>query len=254
VSCRSMRPSGPVDAHAVAATGQILEALPPGMDLLLPGTGEGLAVALAGYRLDLLVVYGFNWKLPRAVLDAPRFGVVNIHTSLLPRYRGPAPVLWAIRNGDMETGVTIHRMDERFDAGPILAQRGGIPLEEDVTRERLWPQVWPVIADLLAVALDGVAKGDPGVPQDDEGASSAGFLEPEFSTVDWSRTAREVHNQVRMFGFMGRDYAPAARVGEQWLKVYRTRLEPAEGIRVDCADGPVWIVESAPAAPPLIER
>lgn len=126
VYCRSMKPKSRTDTHAAAVAGRLLEALPPGMDLLLPGTAEGLADALGGYRLDLLVVYGFNWRLPAAVLRTPRSGVINIHSSLLPKYRGPAPVLWAIRNGDAEIGLTVHRMDEQFDTGPILAQRGGI--------------------------------------------------------------------------------------------------------------------------------
>lgn len=92
VYCRSMKPNSDTDAQAAATAGQIVEALPPRVDLLLPGSSESLAEPLAGYQLDLLVVYGFNWKLPSAVLDTPRSGVVNIHTSLLPRYRGPAPV------------------------------------------------------------------------------------------------------------------------------------------------------------------
>jgi methionyl-tRNA formyltransferase len=250
VYCRSMKPNSGTDAHAAAAVGRIVQALPPGMDLLLPGASEGLAEVLAGYRLDLLVVYGFNWKLSTSVLDTPRFGVVNIHTSLLPRYRGPAPVLWAIRNGDHEIGLTIHRMDERFDAGPILTQRGGIPLDEDVTPQLLWPRIRPALRDLLITALDMVVRQVPGTPQDDRGGSSAGFIEPEFSVVDWSRSAREVHDQVRMFAFMGRNHAPVARVGEQWLRVFRTRLEPADGIRVECADAPIWLVESAAATDP----
>lgn len=176
-----MKPKSRTETHAAGVAGRLLEALPPGMDLLLPGTAERLADALGGYRLDLLVVYGFNWRLPAAVLRTPRSGVINIHSS-----------------------------------------------------------------------LDQVTKGDPGVPQDQAGASCAGFLEPEFSVVDWSRTSAQVHNQVRMFRFMGPDHAPAASVGGRWLKVLRTRLEPADGIRVECADGPIWIVESAPAQPPVI--
>ena len=250
VYCRSMRPKGRVDARAAAVAGRIVEALPAGMDLLLPGTVEGLADALGGYRLDLVVVYGFNWKLPAAVLRTPRSGVINIHASMLPRYRGPAPVLWAIRNGDVEIGLTAHRMDEQFDTGPILAQRGGISLEEDVTPQRLWPRIRPVRCDVLTVALDQAANGVPGVPQDDGGASYAGFMEPEFSVVDWSRTSAQVHNQVRMFRFMGPGHAPVAKVGDRWLKVVRTCLESADGIRVECADGPIWIVESVPAQPP----
>jgi methionyl-tRNA formyltransferase len=163
-------------------------------------------------------------------------------------------VLWAIRNGDPEVGVTIHRMDERFDTGPILAQRGGIPLDEDVTPQLLWPRIRPVLSDLLTAALDMVASQHPGIPQGDSGASAAGFIEPEFSVVDWSRSAHEVHNQVRMFAFMGRDHAPVARDGEQWLAVLRTRLEPADGLRVECADTPIWIVESAPATDPAAPR
>jgi methionyl-tRNA formyltransferase len=248
VYCRSMKPNQSADAHAAMTTSHIVQALPSGMDLLLPGTAEGLAEALAGYRLDLLVVYGFNWKLPVAVLDTPRFGVLNIHTSLLPRYRGPAPVLWAIRAGDPEIGLTIHRMDERFDSGPILAQRGGIPLDEDVTPALLWTRIRPVLGDLLITALDQVVEHAPGSPQNDADASRAGFIEPEFSVVDWSRSAREVHNQVRMFAFMGRDHAPVARVGDRSLKVFRTRLASSEGIRVDCSDAPIWIVESEPAS------
>ncbi|MET7425384.1 formyltransferase family protein [Dactylosporangium sp. NPDC005555] len=249
VYCRSMKPNADVDAQAAASIGRIAEALPLGMDLLLPGSAMGLADALAGYRLDLLVVYGFNWKLPPAVLDTPRFGVLNVHTSLLPKYRGPAPVLWAIRNGDPETGLTIHRMDARFDAGPILAQRGGIPLDEDITPHVLWSRLRPVLVDLLTSALVQVAQEIPGTAQDDADASTAGFIEPEFSVVDWSRPAREVHNQVRMFAFMGRDHAPVARVGDGYLRVFRTRLEPAEGLRVECADAPIWIVDSVPATP-----
>lgn len=245
-----MKPKRPVDAGAAEVVGRVLDGLPVGMDLLLPGTAGGLADQLAGYGLDLLVVYGFNWKLPASVLGTPRLGVLNIHSSLLPRYRGPAPVLWAIRNGDAEIGLTVHRMDERFDTGPVLAQRGGIVLEEDVTPQRLWPRIQPVLAEVLGEALSQVAKGAPGVPQDDAAASYAGFMEPEFSVVDWSRTSLEVHNQVRMFGFMGPRRAPVAKVGDGWLRVLRTRREPAEGIRVECADGPIWIVESAPAGPP----
>jgi methionyl-tRNA formyltransferase len=246
VNCRSMTPNCSTDADGAAAVSRIVEALPPGMDLLLPGTAEGLVAGLTGYQLDLLVVYGFNWRLPASVLGVPRFGVLNVHTSLLPRYRGPAPVLWAIRNGDSEVGLTIHRMDERFDAGPILTQRGGIALDEDVTPQRLWERLRPVLHDQLAAALDMVTREVPGVPQDDALASSAGFIEPEFSLIDWTRPAREIHNQVRMFAFMGRDHAPVAIVDGQRVRVFRTRLEAADGIRVECGDAPIWVEESTP--------
>jgi methionyl-tRNA formyltransferase len=225
----------------------VVGGLPPGMDLLFPGSAAGLRPGLAGYDLDLAVVYGFPWRIPPSVLRLPRFGIINVHSSSLPKYRGPEPVLWAIRNGDPEMGVTVHRMDEDLDTGPILAQRGGIPLADDVTAERLWLRVRPVIRHLLTVALEQVSQNAPGEPQSEEDASYAGFLEPEFSSIDWSRTSREIHNQVRTFRYLGGRQGPTAQVGERRLKVLRTRLAPADGIRVECADGPLWIVESEPA-------
>ncbi|MBC6466601.1 methionyl-tRNA formyltransferase [Actinomadura alba] len=250
---RSMRPRMPTDAHAVATIGQILKEMPPAMDFLLPGSAEGLGQALAGYSLDLIVVYGFSWRLPRSVLQISRFGAINVHSSLLPKYRGPAPVLWAIRNGDPHIGITIHRMDENFDTGPILAQQGGITLEDEVTPERLWPHIRPVIRDLLPVALERVSRHEAGEEQDDADVSYAGLMEPEFSLIDWSRTAREIHNQVRTFRFMGQGQGPIARVGERWLKVLRTQLREAPGVRVECADGPIWIVASESTEPPASE-
>lgn len=222
----------------------VVEALPPDVDVLLPGGVAGLGRALGGYDLDLAVVHGFPWRIPPPVLRLPRHGVVNVHPSLLPRYRGPAPVLWAIRNGDPDMGVTIHRMDENFDTGPILAQRGGIPLGEDVTAERLWLRVRPVVRRLLTLALERVSRGDPGEPQSEDDASYAGFMEPEFAVVDWSRTSREIHDQVRTFFYLGGRQGPTADVGDRRLKILRTRLTPSEGIRVECADGPLWIVDS----------
>lgn len=249
---RSMRPGQPADPYAVGKVSQVVEALPSGVDLLLPAGPAGLGTALTGYRPDLLVIYGFNWILPPEVFGAPRFGTINIHTSLLPRYRGPAPVLWAIRNGDPDLGVTIHRVDEGVDTGPILAQQGGIPLDDDITPERLRARFAPVIRELLTTALDQVARGEPGRPQPDRDASRAHLLEPGFSVVDWSRSRREIHNQVRVFRFIGGQDAPVARVGERWLRLVRTSLAPAGGgLPMGCGDGLIWIMESAPAAPPV---
>ncbi|GIH72250.1 methionyl-tRNA formyltransferase [Sphaerimonospora thailandensis] len=128
-SLRQRKPTGKGSAQTIAA---IAESLPPGTDLLLPGSVDGLARALAGYAPDLIVVYGLAWKLSRAVLRTARLGAINVHTSLLPKYRGPLPVHWAVRNGDPEVGVTIHWMDDDFDTGNILVRKGGIRIEEDL--------------------------------------------------------------------------------------------------------------------------
>ncbi|WP_338056120.1 methionyl-tRNA formyltransferase [Saccharopolyspora spinosa] len=250
---RSKRPRQRSSPNSGRIVGEVLNAIPPGMDLLLPGSADGLATALSGYCPDLVVVYGFSWKLPETVLRLPRYGVINVHTSLLPRYRGPAPVLWAIRNGDADMGVTIHRMDGEFDTGNIIVQRGGIPLDDDITQESLSARINPVIGDLLSIALERVATGFPGTPQDDSEASYAGFMEPGFSHVDWSHTARDIHNQVRTFRHMGSGRGPLGQIDGRWVKILRTSTTRAEGIRVDCADGPLWVTEFVPAEPPATD-
>ncbi len=245
---RSMRPRKPTDVAAARVAGEITAALPAGVDLLLPGSSDGLGASLRGYGLDLLVCYGFSWRLPRSVLQIPRYGVLNIHSSLLPKYRGPAPVLWAIRNGDADLGVTVHRMDGDFDTGPVLAQKGGVPLPDDVTSRSLWTDLSPVLREQLSIALDRVRDPSAGEPQSANGISYAGLLEPEFFTVDTTMTARQVHNQVRTFHFMGPSLGPTATVNGHRLKVLRTSLTPVSGIRLDCADAPVWITAYEPVA------
>lgn len=243
---RSLRSDGPNLDDAGEMTASILNAVPRGMDLLLPGNIEGLALTLEGYRPDLLIVFGFAWKLPRSVLDIPRLGAINVHVSMLPEYRGPAPLLWAIRNGDPTAGITIHRMDEDFDTGDILAQRDGLPLADDISWQTYCVEAMPATYELLRTALARVVAGEPGEPQDHVAASHAGFMEEEFAFIRWSDDARTVHDQVRTHRFMRSPDRPVAEVDGKRLHVKRTSLEPAEGIRVVCGDGkPLWITESA---------
>jgi methionyl-tRNA formyltransferase len=135
---RSMRPSAAPEPDILEAIKTIVPDLPPGLDLLLPGGTDTIVDMLAGYKPDLFLVFGFNWRVPREVLGLPRFGVLNVHPSALPKYRGPSPVLWAIRNGDPFMGITIHRMNEQIDAGPVLAQVEDLPLPDQVTRRDVW--------------------------------------------------------------------------------------------------------------------
>jgi methionyl-tRNA formyltransferase len=122
-----MRSSGDSEPDILDAAQAIVSDLPTGMDLLLPGKTSSVVEMLTGYKPDLLLVFGFNWRLPPEVLGLPRLGVLNIHPSA-PKYRGPSPVLWAVHNGDPSIGITAHRMSEKIDAGPLLAQVEGIPL------------------------------------------------------------------------------------------------------------------------------
>jgi methionyl-tRNA formyltransferase len=170
---RSMRPSADAEPDILEAVKTIVTDLPPGMDLL-PGSASTIASQLAGYQPDLLLVFGFNWHLPRDVLELPRLGVLNVHPSALPKYRGPSPILWAIRNGDQFMGITVHRMTGRIDAGPILAQVDDVPIPDNVTSRDIWDLAKTVLPGLLARALDCAVRGDPGIPQDDAKATYAG--------------------------------------------------------------------------------
>ncbi|RCG31890.1 methionyl-tRNA formyltransferase [Sphaerisporangium album] len=229
----------------------VLTVIPPEIDLLLPGDVTGLVSALGGYQVDVAVVCGLSWRLPPLALQTPRLGVINVHASLLPKYRGPAAIQWAIRNGDADIGVTAHWMDERIDTGNIIVQHGGIELPEYVTFEELWPRVTPVIQKLVGEALDRAADGYMGVPQNEDEATYARMMEPAYSYIDWSQPARRIHDQVRTFHYGAGIPGPFAKLGAGWVRVARTDLNPGAGVRVECADGPLWIVEAEPIEPPI---
>ncbi|MFF4978258.1 formyltransferase family protein [Streptomyces sp. NPDC001083] len=157
-----------------------------------------------------------------------------MHTSTLPKYRGPIPVNWAIRNGDKAIGVSIHWMESECD---------------DVVPRLLWEEVDRCIERLLLLALSRAETGSAGTPQEEGAPTYAGWMEPEFSWIDWSNTREEIHNQVRAirFGSSGRS-GPVATVADRRVRVLRTPLQSADGIKMMCADGPVWITESIPVA------
>lgn len=199
---------------------------------------------------DLAISGGFPLRIPEDALAVPRLGIVNGHPALLPRYRGPNPIGWALRNGDRELGFTFHRMDADFDTGRILAQ-GAAPLAGVERAEDVLRTLFGVATSLLPRALERVAADDPGDPQGEEEAGYAGFFEPEYAEIDWRWSAAEVHRQVRAWWFAAaRDgvRGPLAELDGRRVLVQRTRLDAAEGgKRVECADGPIWVLETAPA-------
>ncbi|WP_329563001.1 methionyl-tRNA formyltransferase [Kitasatospora sp. NBC_01266] len=244
------RPGEPAAAASGAAVGRVLAQLPPGPDLLLPRSVAGLARALAGYQPDLVVCDGFPWKLSAEVLRVPRLGALNIHPSLLPRHRGPMPIHWAVRHGDPETGVTIHWMDEDFDTGRILVQRGGIGLPDEVDGDRVFARIQALSRELLPEALALAARGCAGTAQRAEGATYEGVMGPQSAVIDTSASRRDVHNLIRAFRFgLFPIPGPLAVVDGQWVAVLKSRTGPGDGVRLECADGPLWIVESVPVPP-----
>lgn len=236
-----MRPSTAAESDLLEATKKIVADVPAGMDLLLPGSTRRLAVLLAGYEPDVLLVFGFNWRLPSDVLAVPRLGALNVHPSALPKYRGPSPVLWAIRNGDPFMGITVHRMTERIDGGPVLAQVDDLPLPDRVTSQDVWELTKAALPGLINQALDRVIHGDPGVQQNEDQVTYAGFPPPDWYTVTWQGSRRSLHNQIRVLRYMRRGEGPVVELQGSAVRVNGTSLTEDDGVRVECADGPLWV-------------
>ena len=154
---------------------------------------------LSAWRPDVLVVVAYGLLLPAAVLEIPRLGCVNVHASLLPRWRGAAPVERALLEGDAATGVTIMLMDEGLDTGPLLLQQP-IPIGPDDTAGSLREKLSGRGAALLLEALQGLAEGTlrPRA-QPAEGVTYARKLEKREAPIDWKRTAVQIERQVRAF-------------------------------------------------------
>ena len=225
---------------------------PKGINLLFARSKDDVAPLLRGLDLDVVLCWGFNWKLPEEALDLPRLGSVNNHPAFLPRHRGPYPLAWTFREGDAEFGATWHRMDLEYDTGPILAQ-SKVPLEDtDCWIEEFAPKILQNSLSMLPTVFERLEAGDPGDPQPTEGVSWAGPFEEDYATVDWSESARAIHNQVRawrhLFG-AGDIEGPIAELDGERRKLLRTSLtDPGDGARrVECGDGPIWVVESEPA-------
>ena len=225
---------------------------PQGTNLIWARDKDDLAPLLRGLEPDVLLCWGFSWKIPQEALDVPRYGAVNQHPALLPRHRGPIPLSWALREGDPVFGITWHRMDAELDTGPILAQTSIPILDEETTMFETGPRMVPVGLALLPQVFERLAAGDPGDPQATEGASWGGMFEEDYATIDWSaQTAREIHNQVRAWNYafgMGPVQGPFAELDGKRVKVTRTLLtDPGDGSpAVDTADGTIWILESEP--------
>jgi len=155
--------------------------------------------ALDAWPCDLLVVVAYGLLLPRAVLEWPRLGCLNIHASLLPRWRGAAPIQRAILAGDRETGVTLMQMAEGLDTGPILAQRR-LAIDAEASAAQLSHQLAPLGARLLLETLAALEAGQVRPhPQPSEGICYAAKLEKHEARIDWRRSAVEIARQVRAF-------------------------------------------------------
>jgi len=166
-----------------------------------PGTlrDRDAQAAVDAFRADLMIVVAYGLILPPAVLTMPRLGCINVHASLLPRWRGAAPIQRAILAGDRETGVCLMQMEAGLDTGPVLAS-AACPIEPDDTGGRLHDRLSVMGAQLLKENLDRYARGelDPR-EQDDSQASYADKLEKAEAMIDWTMSAEQIARQVRAF-------------------------------------------------------
>ena len=211
--------------------------------------GEALAV-LQKLKPDLIAVAAYGKILPVEILETPFFGCVNVHSSLLPRYRGAAPINWAILNGEDETGVTIQRMAEGVDTGDILAQ-AGTPIDINENAAQLLTRLARMGSELLVETVRKLETDSAvATPQDESRASHAPMLSRELSPMDWGKTARQLHDQAR--GLFPWPSASAVLDGIRCKIICTSLLEEEtsqqpgtvlqadkKGLRIACGDGRV---------------
>lgn len=152
---------------------------------------------LASFSPDLIVVVAYGKILPESILDLPPMGAINVHGSLLPKYRGAAPIQWAVINGEQESGVTIMKMDQGMDTGDILYPVA-IPIEDQDTAGSLFEKLAQLGGAALVAAIEKLKKGElQPIPQDHDLATHAPMLTKEQGHIDWNKPAAQIHCLIR---------------------------------------------------------
>ena len=208
---------------------------------------------------ELIVVVAFGQFLPKEILELPKYGCINVHASLLPKYRGAAPIHYAVMNGEKESGVTIMRMDKGMDTGAMLAKVATY-IGEDMTMGELHNELKVAGAHLLLEVIRGLEDGTiKDMPQNDAEATYASLLDKEIEKIEWSKSASEIHNKVRGLNPWPGAYTllPDGRK----LKIWQTRVmtkenagtKPGtvvafskEGFIVACGNGCLEVIEVQP--------
>ncbi len=215
VYCQPPRPAGRGQKERPSAVQAAAETL--GIPVFTPASlrKPEAQAAFAALDLDVAVVAAYGLILPKPILDAPRYGCLNIHASLLPRWRGAAPIQRAILAGDAVTGITIMQMDEGLDTGPILLQET-VPIDATTTAATLHDALAECGAALIVQTLDALEAGTlKPQPQPDAGVTYAKKIEPADARIDWRNTAAATACQVRAF---------APRPGA-WFELDGTRIK-----------------------------
>jgi len=211
---------------------------------------ESIREKIASLNADCIVVAAYGKILRKDILEATPLGCINVHSSLLPKYRGAAPINWAVINGDRISGVSTMQLDEGVDTGDILLQ-AETPVDPDETAGELHDRLAVMGAELLVKTLELAEKGQlKPVKQDDSLSCYAPMLDKNLSLIDWSKSAQQVHDLVR-----GIQPWPVALtvMGESKLKIHKTKVTDGTGscgevicakpLTVACGEGAVEIIE-----------
>lgn len=197
VYTRAPKPAGRGQAERKSPVHEAAEGF--GIPVFTPKSLKGLDEqgVFALHDADVAIVVAYGLLLPKAILEAPRMGCLNLHGSLLPRWRGAAPIQRAVMAGDSQTGVMVMQMDEGLDTGPVAVGEV-IPIGPDMTSGELHDQMMRVGADLMGRALAALERGSLDFkPQPEDGTTYAKKIEKAESRIDWSLPAGEVHNHIR---------------------------------------------------------
>jgi methionyl-tRNA formyltransferase len=208
--------------------------------------GEALRI-VQELNPDLIVVAAYGKLLPDEILSAPQYGSINVHSSLLPKYRGAAPINWAILNGEAETGISIMYMVQALDAGDVI-RVAKTPIDPEEDAQELTARLAKLGAQALSETIPSLADGSAArTPQEESLQTYAPMLSRELSPIDWTADSRKIHNQVR--GLIPWPCATASLQGKNF-KIYKTYLgrptaaQPGTmlsagpaGIEIVCGDG-----------------
>jgi methionyl-tRNA formyltransferase len=226
-----------------------------GLPVLTPKSlkGEAEAATFARFDAEVAIVVAYGLILPKAMLDAPRFGCLNLHASLLPRWRGAAPIQRAIMAGDAETGIMVMAMEEGLDTGPFaLVEKRAI--DPDMTAGELHDSLSCLGADLMARALASLSRGSLVLtPQAAGGVTYAQKIDKAEARIDWAKSATELHNLARgLSPFPGAFFEADLGKGLERIKVLRSRLVEGNGVPGTVLDAALTIACGADALRLLI--
>ena len=215
---------------------------------------ESFVEKLKEINPELIVVVAFGQILPKSILDIPKFGCVNVHASLLPKYRGAAPLNWVIINGEQKTGVTTMYMDVGLDTGDMIL-KSEIPLDDEITAGELHDKMMIDGANVLKETIDLIAQGKaPREKQNDDETCYSPIMDKTLGNIDWNKSAKDIHNLVR-----GVNPWPSAYTTyeNQTMKIWKTKVVDKnsdkapgtilkvdkEGIEVNTGNGVIQISE-----------